>query len=394
MTSSRRSIARSLALGLLLAGLAAAPRAQEGPADAGPGPSPFFPPPAQFGGGPADTGADTGGPDAGLPADGVDLGFGTTVPSDAVIRYDPQTDSIIVIGDETTNLNIQRVIETMDKPIPQVLIKVLFLEVTHTKSRDLGVQGTLTHDSLDVLDTIATNFGVAAGGTGGSYHILDEDFEVTIKALETIGKLEVLSRPSVLARNNQTAIITIGQEVPFIRNTRITDNGQQINTIEYEDIGIILEVTPHITAERLVEMYVAPEISTLTAETVPISDTVNARVIAKRAAETTVVVGDGRTVVIGGLMEDNETETVTKVPILGDIPLIGLAFRRTIKTKVKTELLIFLTPYVVDTPSSLQAMSASEHNQATLPPRVFSPDQYDKFVDNLGEGVNEWKGDR
>jgi general secretion pathway protein D len=320
------------------------------------------------------------------------LGYGTTLPNDAIIQYDPQTDSIIVIADERAQVNIGELIKTMDRPVPQVLIKVLFLEVTHNKNLDVGVEATLSHDSIDVLDTIATNFGIGVGGSGGTYHLLDEELEGTLRALATIGKLEVLSRPSVLARNNETAIITIGQEVPFVDNIRFTDTGQQINSIVWDDIGIILEVTPHITADRLVEMYVAPEISTLTPETVPISDGVNARVIAKRAAQTSVVVADGRTVVIGGLMEDSETETVNKIPILGDVPLLGFFFRRTIRTKVKTELLIFLTPYVVDTAADLQALSISENNRAILPKRSFSRRQQDKFIDNLGEDATEWTG--
>src|SRR5690606_28353238 len=134
------------------------------------------------------------------------------------------------------------------------------------------------------------------------------------------GRLEVLSRPSILTRNNQEAIITVGSEVPFVTDTRITESGQQINTIVYEDIGIILRVTPFITRDGLVEMILAPEISTLTDETVPISDTLRSPVFAKRSADTVVVTPNGQTVVIGGLMEDNKTEVTSKIPLLGDIP--------------------------------------------------------------------------
>jgi len=140
--------------------------------------------------------------------------------------------------------------------------------------------------------------------------------------------------------------------------------------VQYQDIGIILNVTPHITAERLVEMDVTPEISTLTAETVPISDTVNAQVIAKRSAQTRVVVADGKTVVIGGLMEDNNTESVSKLPLLGDIPVLGALFRRTIKDKTKTELLIFLTPYVIETPNDLDTMTLKEQENREMTPEV------------------------
>ncbi len=200
-----------------------------------------------------------------------------------------------------------------------------------------------------------------------------------------LGKLEVLSRPSVLTRNNQEATITVGQQVPFVRNSRVTQDGQTINTVEYDDIGIILRVTPYITSDGLVEMYLNPEISTLTGETVPISNTVDAPVFAMRSAETNVVVPNGETVVIGGLMEDNNTETVKKVPVLGDIPLLGMAFRRKTTSKTKTELLIFLTPLVVEGKAKIAKLSADEKNQMELVPEVFSNQQMKKYLDNLSE---------
>ncbi|MDX9978731.1 MAG: hypothetical protein RBU25_01670, partial [Lentisphaeria bacterium] len=182
---------------------------------------------------------------------------------------------------------------------------------------------------------------------GGSLTLAEGDLEVVFKALATKTKTEVLSRPSIMARNNQESTITIGSEVPFIRNSQVTDAGGVLNTIEYEEVGIILKVTPRINADGLVEMDVAPEISAIAAESVPISESVTAPTFAKRSAETRVMVQSGRTVVIGGLMEDQETREVRKVPLLGDIPLMGTLFRRTILNKSKTELLIFLTPHVV-----------------------------------------------
>jgi general secretion pathway protein D len=316
-------------------------------------------------------------------ADASISGYGAGLMGNAVIQYDKETGSLIVIADEETNQQIEKIVTSLDKPVPQVLIKVLFLEVTHTKGFDVGAEATYTYGSKGTEDTVQSIFGLAKETRGGFYKILDEDLEIVIRAISEKTKLEVLSRPSVLARNNQQATITVGQEVPFIRNSRITDNGDTINTIEYDDIGIILKVTPHITSDRLVELEVIPEISTLTGETVPISETVNARVIAKRSAETRVVVEDGRTVVIGGMMEDNETETVTQIPILGDIPILGMAFRRKIKEKSKTELLIFLTPQVVETGKELRDVSIAEKNKTELAPTAFTNKQIDKFIDNL-----------
>ena len=309
--------------------------------------------------------------------------YSSGLVGNAVIQYDAETGSLIVITDDETNKQIEKIITNLDQPVPQVLIKVLFLEVTHTNALDLGVEGKYTYKRDGNQDVIQTIFGLSHETRGGFYKILDEDLEVTIRAISERTKLEILSRPSVLARNNQQATITVGQEVPFIRNSRITSDGQTINTIEYDDIGIILRVTPHITSDRLVEMEVIPEISALTGDTVPISETVNATVIAKRSAETRVVVEDGKTVVIGGMMEDNNTETVTKIPILGDIPILGAPFRRTIKSKSKTELLIFLTPHVVEGSSELRDISVSEKDKTELAPKAFTDKQIDKYIDNL-----------
>ena len=311
--------------------------------------------------------------------------YGTGLAEDVLIQTDPETGSLIIITDEETNQHIEAIIKNLDRPIPQVLIKVLFLEVTHGKGLDLGVEGSFEYDGKNDRDMIETLFGLAAQTEGGFYRIIEEDLLATVRAIAEVNKLEVLSRPSILARHNKEAVITVGQEVPFIRNSRITQDGQTINTVEYEDIGIILRVTPYITTRGMVEMDLIPEISTLTGDTVPISDTIDAPVFAKRSAETRVVVPDGKTVVIGGLMQDNKTESVSKIPLLGDIPLLGMAFRRTKKSDSKTELLIFLTPHVVEDTAQLEHLSLSEKNRAALAPKVFSEEQMEQFFDNSTE---------
>jgi general secretion pathway protein D len=297
---------------------------------------------------------------------------------EAIIEADHDSRSIIIIADEETNAHIQQIITNLDRPVQQVLIKVVFVEVTYRDDVDYGVEGTLTFDHD--RHRFQTLFGLAAETRGGFYQILESDLEVTMRAISEKGRLEVLSRPSILTRNNQEAIITVGSEVPFVTDTRITESGQQINTIVYEDIGIILRVTPFITRDGLVEMILAPEISTLTDETVPISDTLRSPVFAKRSADTVVVTPNGQTVVIGGLMEDNKTEVTSKIPLLGDIPLLGLAFRRTRKENTKTELLIFLTPYVVEGPQRLVEMSEEEKSRSELIQSAFDQVKINKYV--------------
>jgi len=316
-----------------------------------------------------------------------------TMLGDAIIQTDPETRSLVIITDESTHTEIANVIRSLDRPKPQVLIKVLFLEVTHRNSLDVGVEGsyTYTHEGIN-SGSLGTAWGLAEITGGGFWSVASDDWDVTLKALAEKGKLEVLSRPSILARNNQEAVIVVGQEIPLITNSRLTDQNTTINTVQYTEIGIILRVTPFITSEGMVEMIVAPEISTLTDEEIPIAvtenGTVGSPVIAKRSAETVVVTADGQTVVIGGLMETQKTEVKRKVPILGDIPLLGLAFRRTIREEQKKELLIFLTPYIVNTPEEMGVLSKRETERLEMAPQAFPREQVEQFIDNL-----EWGGE-
>jgi general secretion pathway protein D len=316
-----------------------------------------------------------------------------TMLGDALIEIDLETRSLIIITDDATHEEIGRVIRDLDRPKPQVLIKVLFLEVTHNRGLDFGVEGSYTYSHSGINEgSVSTVWGLAQQMDGGFWRVFADDWQATLRAIAQQGKLEVLSRPSILARNNQEAVIVVGEEIPFITNSRITDAGQTINTIQYAEIGIILRVTPFITSQDMVEMIVAPEISTLTDRTIPISETVNSPVIAKRSAETVVVTPNGKTVVIGGLMETQKTEAIRKVPILGDIPLLKLAFRRTIRDETKKELLIFLTPYIVNDPHDLEALSRREVGSTRLAPQAFSPEVVERHLEGThlhGEPVGD-----
>jgi general secretion pathway protein D len=357
-----------------------------------------------------------------------------TLLGDAVIQVDPETRSIIVVTDEDTHNELEKVIVDLDRPKPQVLIKVVFLEVTYDKSSDIGVEGsytfnlksptaaapaststttttsnssnttgsasatggtTTTGTTTNVVDAVTNAAGVAGLGrtinlsnlsglsaltTGSFLRLASDDWSATLHALVTHGKVEVLSRPTIMARNNQQAVIIVGQEVPFVTNSRVTDTGQTINSVSYDNVGIILSVTPFITNNNMVEMIVAPEISALTDQTVAISNTASSPVISKRSAETVVVTPDGTTSVIGGLMQTQKTSTITKIPILGDIPYLGLPFRRTIKGETKTELLIFLTPYIVHTADDLQSSTADEASRAELMHKAFSEKDLSEFL--------------
>lgn len=316
----------------------------------------------------------------------------------ADISFDPETRNLIVVTDDKTIAEMKKVISGLDRPSPQVLIKVIFLEATYNKNSDIGFSGGYTHDTKlqGVSGVVGQGFGnapittlagaVASGG--GVYSILGSDFQATLTAIAKAGKTEVLSRPSILARNNQAATISLGQQVPLITNTRFDNFGNQINTVSYQSVGVNLSVTPFISSDGNVEMVVTPEISSLAdrSQWVNISSggtngAVLVPVINSRVATTTVVVPDGQTVVIGGLMENTQTDAETKVPGLGDIPVLGNLFKRKEKQNVKRELMIFLTPTIVKAPAQLAGMTDAENANKKIAPTAFPKEDMDRFID-------------
>ncbi|HEY9172893.1 MAG TPA: hypothetical protein VI136_11460 [Verrucomicrobiae bacterium] len=321
----------------------------------------------------------------------------------ARITYDAETRSIIVVADEDTAAHITNVVRQLDVPTPQVLIHCVFMEATYSKGTDIGVDGTYKHtisgSSLSALNTPAgsqntasTAFDLArragsTAGSGGLYSLVGEDLNVNLAALAKAGKTEILSRPSILARNNQQATITIGQQVPLISGVTYDNFGNQRNAITYQDVGIILQVTPFITSEGMVELIVQPEVSSVSDSSVSFATggtnsaaSATAPIINVRSADTVVVVPDGETVVIGGLMQTVKSKSEKKVPVLGDIPLLGMLFKHKTTDDEKKELLIFLTPRIVKRPSELAAHTANERSKAAGTQKAFSKDELNRYL--------------
>jgi general secretion pathway protein D len=172
--------------------------------------------------------------------------------------------------------------------------------------------------------------------------------------------------------NNQEANISIGDEVPFLRGSQVTDNGQVNSQVEYETVGIQLQVTPHINPDGYVNLEIAPEISALNSgSNVQISEGLTAPTFTNRSAETVVTVKDGETVVIGGLIQTTEDERETKVPVMGDLPYVGNLFRATTSSRRRTELLMVLTVNVIRDEYDFAEESAKLRDQSGfLPERV------------------------
>ena len=334
----------------------------------------------------------------------------------ATISIDTDTHNVTIIADDDTTKYISEVITNLDRPQPQVLIKVVFVQVTHSDALDLGVEGgwmggigasltgMVTH-SFGGLSSVSSGTGSNAGvnnafglpissfqqispfssGPGaGVYQVLGNDFQATLRAIAAAGKAEILSRPSILARNDQPASVVVGQYVPLITSVSFnTISGAPINSVQYTSVGIILTVTPYITENGMVQMIVAPQSSSVDPSlTVPIAQGVNAPVIDTVSANTVAVTPSGQTIVIGGLMQRTKSFSEIKTPFLGDIPVLGNLFKRKVTSTAKEELLIFLTPYVVQAPSQIASMSDYERNHS-LVPKSYSEQELDKLLDKL-----------
>ena len=328
---------------------------------------------------------------------------------DAYFSIDPETRRVVYIADEETSRYIAQVLTNLDRPKPQVLIKVVFVEVTHNNALDVGLEGgwgknnissAITNASAvngfglsglsSVLGTNVNQFGQSISSFSptppgaGLYQILGQDYQVTLRAIAQAGNAKILSRPSILARNNQPATINVGQYVPLITSVSYNPlNGTPINSITYTTVGVTLQVTPFITADGLVQMMVSPSISSLDPTvTVPIAQGVNAPVIDNRSADTVAVTADGETVIIGGLMQTAKSQTDSKIPILGDIPFLGNLFKHHQRNDAQTELLIFLTPHIVQNPTQLAALSARESSKSDLR-KEFKEQEINRFLDTL-----------
>ena len=301
---------------------------------------------------------------------------------------DPDTNSLLITTATKNFERVKAILMDLDQAVPQVLIKVLLAEVTHDKSLDLGVEFSGMNLRASGRGSQAgTNFRIAAETTGFMFRLNEVNVTAAIRAIAGVGKLDVLSRPYILTGDNQQASIFVGDDVPIITNSRITDTGQTINTIDREELGITLQVTPHINPQGLVTLDAYAEISALSARTVPISETISAPVFARRYAQNRVAIKDGETIVIGGLMEDRSTKSVDKVPILGDIPVLGALFQRRIEKKTKTELLIFLTPHVAESPEMLKGMSESETAGTKAVQNAVEPGAFQEHLEGMQHGA-------
>ena len=280
------------------------------------------------------------------------------------ITPDKATNSLVIMASPTDYQNLLQVIQKLDKRRRQVFVQALIAEISLDKLKDVGLQwgmigaasdgknasvvgqydpqGSIT-TILSALATSGLSSFVTIPNTG-----TPANFAAVLHALQSHGAVNVLSTPNILTSDNKEAEIFVGQNVPFITGTNLSSTGLSQQSVERKDVGIALKITPQISEGEYVKLDIYQEISAVVPTAVS-SGSVNASdlVTTKRSAKTSVVVKDKDTVVIGGLIQDQETETENKVPLLGDIPGLGWLFKTKSKQRTKTNLLIVLTPRII-----------------------------------------------
>jgi general secretion pathway protein D len=189
---------------------------------------------------------------------------------------------------------------------------------------------------------------------GGTSTITVPAFGIALNALQANSAVDIVSTPTILTMDNEEAKIVVGRNIPFPVSTGRDNNGQPIVSYQREDVAITLKVTPQINESNFVTLEIFQEVQEVEEDSQGLDASTAGFITSKRSAETTVVVRDNQTVVIGGLIGTTETEVETKVPILGDLPLLGMLFRGRHQSSRKTNMLIFLTPHIIEEPEDLE----------------------------------------
>ncbi|MEQ1813621.1 MAG: type II secretion system secretin GspD [Candidatus Nitrotoga sp.] len=325
-----------------------------------------------------------------LPAGGVAAGIAATgagAVGGGMIQADSASNALIITAPAAVYNNLRAVVELLDVRRAQVFVEALIVEVTADKAAEFGIQWQdltgLNGTGSQVIG--GTNFG-AAGVAGGniisaSGNIASSvskglnigivngtttlpgvgtvlNLGVLARALETDANANILSTPNLLTLDNEEAKILIGQNVPFITGSQLTTgaNANPFQTIERKDVGLTLRIKPQISEGGTVKLQIFQEVSNVDSLTNAAGVITN-----KRSLESTVLVNDGQIIALGGLIQDSVKDSTEKVPFLGDIPFLGALFRYEKRQHNKTNLMVFIRPYVLRTASASQGLTQERY---------------------------------
>lgn len=310
------------------------------------------------------------------------------------VQADPATNSLIITAPEPQYRQLRAVIDQLDGRRAQVLVESLIVEVNNDKAAEFGIQwqNIIGTSNSNVVGFIGSNFSSGATRSGGSNNIIDLALTAAGRAgtapgpgfnigaarnidgtfvlgflarfFENTGEANVLSTPNLLTLDNEEAKIVIGQNVPFVTGqfTNTGASGSSVNpfqTIERKDVGLTLRVKPQIAENGTVRLTIYQETSSVDQNT---RADPNGPTTSKRTIETNVMVDDGSIVVIGGLLQDQYGNNQQKVPGVGDVPVLGNLFRTEARSRVKSNLMVFLRPVVVRDQAQSDALSLDRYD--------------------------------
>jgi type II secretory pathway component GspD/PulD (secretin) len=307
----------------------------------------------------------------------------------------------LVISDCPENIEkIKETIESVDVMPPQILIEVTILEATLTEETQFGVDfdsldaavSAIGSDGLSIAglaSTVASGFQGAPANTGLNVGIVEDHVRVFIRALEEVTDTTILANPKILALNKQAGKIHIGREDGYLTLTTISEGGNATQEVAFLESGTLVEFRPFICRDGFIRMEIYPEQSTGVVEGGLPSKS-------KTSVKTNIIVKDGKTIVIGGLFKESTTLSRSQVPLLGDLPVIGEAFKSTDDQSIRSELIVLITPHLINDPEQAkgeermqdvrQLAHKARKNITWLSRARRAEDRYAKAVEYYTEG--------
>ncbi|WP_415229536.1 type II secretion system secretin GspD [Psychromonas sp.] len=281
------------------------------------------------------------------------------------------TNAIVVSAQPALMSSLTSIIRQLDIRRAQVLVEAIIVEVSEGDGINLGVQWGSSYGGTQFQDSAVTTGDIVAGSqdddsaisaisqiSGGIFGFIDNDWGAVLQALSTATTSNILATPSITTMDNQEASFIVGDEVPVLTgSTSSATNDNPFQTIERKEVGIKLTVTPQINEGDSVQMVIEQEVSNIKNDTSAVDV-----IFATRSVKTTVLAKSGETIVIGGLINEEVNETVQKVPLLGDIPLVGFLFRSTESTTEKRNLMVFLRASIIRDDQTMMELSTRKYS--------------------------------
>jgi general secretion pathway protein D len=303
-----------------------------------------------------------------------------------MVQADTVSNSLIVTAPEAVFKNIRNVIERLDVRRPQVFVEALIVEVTADKAAEFGIQWQTLTNSTGARIVGGTNFGGSSNivnlatsptpaiGQGLNIGLVNGSRNVPgvgqvlnlgmlARALETDSNANILSSPNLLTLDNEEAKIVVGQNVPFITGqyaqTGNATTATPFQTIERKDVGLTLKIKPQILDGGSVRLQVYQEVSSVVQGAANTAGVITN----KRSIESQVLVDQDQIVVLGGLIQDSVNDVKNQIPLLGDIPVLGRLFSYETRQRAKTNLMVFLRPYVMRDADDYQPLTRKRYQQ-------------------------------